>query len=103
MAEENHGWSIGWGFGGLIAALLFYWPASCVGQGLFGGQSVEYDSAKEFTEQIQCTNVFGRPRVELDQLQTFFASVACGALLGVLYEGYLWWRRSQAPPATGAT
>jgi hypothetical protein len=103
MAEDNHGWAIGWGFGGLFAGLLYGWPANCVSQTRFGAQRVEYDSGREMLGEIACVNVLGLPRAELDQLETFIGSVLFGVLLGMFYEVYLWWRRSQPPPATGAT
>jgi hypothetical protein len=103
--EENHGWTFGFLFGGLIAGLLLTWPANCVGQGLFGrSQSVPYDQVKESLGQIHCTSVVGLPRLlELDNPQTFLASVVFGGLLAALYEIHLWWRRPRAASIDRAT
>lgn len=102
MTEENHGWTIGWALGGLVAGLLFSWPANCISEGSFGAQRVEYSSGAELAGQIECTNVLGMSRVtELDQFDTAIASVVLGVLLGAIYEVYLWWRRSQSANAEG--
>lgn len=99
---DNHGVAVGWGFGGLIAALAYGWPTNCVGQGPFGPQSVEYDEGRESFGSIACTNVFGWPRVTISELEMAAAGVVFAGLLGGLYEVSAWWRRSQAGPATGA-
>lgn len=89
---DNHGAAFGWGFGGLIAGVAYAWPANCVGQTPFGPHSVDYSAFAEARGLMACTNVFGLPRAELNQLEMAAAGVFFAVLLGALYEMYESWR-----------
>ena len=95
--SQNHGWSLGFAFGGFVAALLFWVTADCVRPGPFGAERVEWSALDEATGAIACTNAFGWSTYELNQLETFLAAVLVGAVLGGLWEVLSLYRRSTSP------
>ena len=95
---SQHGWSIGYGIGGTLVALLFMWPEECLTVGPLP-VPVEWNALGEAQGQIECTSYLGLSTMELDQAQTFFAAVLVGCLFAGAFEVYAWLkRRNSAQP-----